>query len=167
MFTSLLETIDIEPPEDIDVIGLQSLFVEQLSNMSSDDFYNMIIRLMEDKEIILPNGETEDIQRWILEQINEKMERIQPLMSFEDLQRLMIKEYSYNLTNIFNSSVIFKNRLLHEFGHALGLGHNDEPDSLMYHALNITPVPHFPRNYIVPKYVDKLALDGLSCSYNF
>ena len=165
MFTLHLKGIGIEPPKDMDAVGLQHLFIERLSEMSSDDFYDMVIVLMEDKHVTLPSGEPKDIQKWIIEEINAEMEDIQPLTSFEDLRNLMIKEYSLDIRNIpDNNPAVLKGRLLHEFGHALGLSHNNERGSLMYDGLNITPVPYFPKNYLVPRHIDDLALHGLSCS---
>ena len=163
MFTLLLETIGIKPPEDMDVIDLQHLFVEKLSKMSSDDFYNMVIKLMRDHDVEFPNDEPEVIKKWVIEEVNKRIEDTH-LASFEDYRDLMIREYSFDLTNIFNSSTQLKNHVLHEFGHALGLGHNDEPGTLMYDALNMTLVPYFPKNYLVPEHVDDLALHGLKCS---
>ena len=165
LLTRHLNRMGVEYSEDMSTVELQDLFMERLSIMNSDDFYNMVIKLMEDKYVTLPNGESEDIQSWIIEEINAEMDDIQPLTSFEDFRDLIIREYTLDLTSISNSTVLFKNHLLHEFGHALGLNHNDEPNSLMYWA-HITPVPRFPRTFTIPKHIDDLALLGLSCSYN-
>lgn len=165
LLTRHLNRMGVEYPEDMDTVELQHLFIERLSKMNSDDFYNMVIQLMEDKEVTLPNGEPEDIQKWIITAINAEMDDIQPLTSFEDFRDLIIREYTLDLTSISNSTVLFKNHLLHEFGHTLGLAHTEEPDSLMRGA-HITPVPRFPRTLTIPQFVDDLALHGLSCSYN-
>ncbi len=165
MLTSHLENIGIEPPEDMDAIGLQRLFVERLSEMSSDDFYNMMIKSIERKEIALPSDKPEDIQRWILEETNKKMKDAQTLESLEDLRNLAIEKYSLDITSTSKDSpIILSKSILHEFGHALGVGHNDDPNSLMYDGHNRSPAPYFPKDYVVPGHVDNLALHGLLCS---
>ena len=165
LLTRHLNRMGVEYSEDMSTVELQNLFMERLPIMNSDDFYNMVIKLMEDKYVTLPNGEPEDIQSWIIEEVNAEMDDIQPLTSSEDFRDLIIREYTLDLTSISNSTVLFKNHLLHEFGHALGLKHNDEPNSLMRWA-HITPVPRFPRTFTIPKHIDDLALHGLSCVYD-
>ena len=164
LLTQHFNRMDVEYSEDMETLQLQSLFIERLSNMNSDDFYNMVIKLMEDKRVTLPDGEPEDIQRWIIEEINAKMNDIEPLTSFEDFRNLIIKEYAFDFTSISNSTVLFKNNLLHEFGHALGLDHIDGPEHLM-HGPTTTPVPRFPKTLTVLWQVDDMALHGLSCAY--
>ncbi len=161
-----LNRINVEYLEDMDTIELQILFLERLLNMNNDDFYNMIIDLMRDRQITLPTGQPEDIQREIIERISEEI--TQPLESFEDLRDLMLKEYSMDLTNIsiLDKSVLFKNTLLHEFGRALGLLDNNEPGSLMYSEIYTPPILQFPRDLITSWDIDDLATHGLSCSYD-
>lgn len=165
LLTQHLNRMGVEYPEDMSTVELQHLFIERLSKMNSEDFYNMVVQLMEAKYVTLPDGEPEDIQRWIVKGINAGMDDIQPLTSFEDFRDLIIREYTLDLTSISNSTVLFKNNLLHEFGHTLGLAHTEEPDSLML-RVPITPVPRFPRTLTIPEHVDNLALHGLSCSYD-
>ena len=165
IFSVHLEVIGIKPPENTDALGLQRIFVKRLSEINDDEFYNMIIEVIKDKEITPPSDKPEEIQEWFIREVNAEIENIQPLTSFEDLRALMIEEYSLDIVSTSkNSSVILKNRMLHEFGHAFGLDHNEKPGSLMYDGRNMTPVPYFPKNHVVPKHVDDLALHGLSCS---
>ena len=167
IFTRHLKRTGIEPPKNIDIVDLQNLFIDTLSNMSSDDFYEMITQMMKDKGIILsPNVNKEVIQSWLIPQMNAKIKDIEPLTSFEDLRVLMIKEYSLDLTSILNSSILLSNNMVHEFGHAAGLRHNNAPNSLMHSGLNINPIPLFFRDILIPKHIDGLALRGLSCSYD-
>ena len=162
-----LNRMDVDYSEDMDTLELQRLFITRLSNMDSDDFYNMTLQLMKDKHVTLPNSEPEDIQKWIIGEINARMDGVQLLTFFEDFRSLMIEEYS-DLTSIFNhssNSILFKSNLVHEFGHALGLKDINGLDILM-RGLIITPLPKFPRSLTVPQHVDNMALHGLSCSYN-
>ena len=161
LFTQHLNRMDVEYPKDMDIADLQVLFIKTLLDMSSDDFYSMVLKLMRDKKVIIPIAGREERKRWLIEKINEEMEDTQSLISFEDFRDLIIIEYALDLTTLPYDSNLFKSHLLYEFGHALGLrGHDNEPGSLP-----ITPVPRFPRDLTVPWHIDNLALHGLSCSY--
>ncbi len=166
IFTSLLEAAGISPSEDMDVLDLQSLAVNKLSSMSSDDFYEMMIQWIKDSGTTFnPDLSREDIQSLILTEVNARVKDIEPLAYFEDLQPLIVKEYSFDLTTIFDNHGFLKTHILHEFGHAFGLRHNYTPNTLMYNSFNRIPIPKLPRQIVIPKPVDNLALYGLLCSY--
>ena len=166
IFTDFLKAADINSPDNTEVLDLQSLFIERLSNMNNDDFYEMMIQWMRDNNITFsPNASRETIQSWVITQVNERVKGIKPLESFEGFQALMIEEHSVDLTAFFDSSALLKSNMLHEFGHVLGLSHPNTSDSLMHDGFSVSPVPKFPRYVVIPQSIDKLALYGLLCSY--
>ena len=134
--------------------------------MSSDDFYEMMIQWIENNGTTFnPNLSRETIESTILEEFNTRIQGIEPLTFFEDIQALLVREYSFDLTTIFDNYTFLENYVLHELGHALGLNHSYIPNSLMYNKFNPIPIPKFPRQIVIPKPVDNLALYGLLCSY--
>ncbi len=163
VFTRHLKRAGIEPSENMNVMDFQRFFIDRLSNMSSDNFYEMVAQMLKDKGIILMNKKA--AQSWVISQINAQLKDIE-LTSFEDLQALMIEGLSSNFASILNSTVLLSNNILHEFGHALGLKHNNVLNSLMHSGFKITLIPNFFENITVPKQIDRLALQGLLCSYN-
>ena len=167
MFNRSLRRLGVEQiPENIDLKTLQNALIKVLSNVDSEGFYNMIIKLMHDKDIkISPNASKVSVQDWIISLINAERKDTEPLTSFEDLQDLLIEEFSIDLEQ-FNTSVVLKNHILHEFGHAVGLSHNGNIKSLMASGLDITPVPTVPRDILVQNEFDDLAMHGLKCLYD-
>ena len=69
-----LRSINIEHPEDMDVLDLQKLFVEHLSKMGLDDFYNMITQSIRDEGFKIPDMSRQEIQSAIVQEINNKYE---------------------------------------------------------------------------------------------
>ena len=166
MFTLNLEIIGVEPPEEMDGLGLQKLFVEHLSNMNQDDFYDMILRYRLSKGFKPPSDASrQNIQDRILQDINMDMPSIGPLNSFEDLHDLLIREYSFDITEFLDDTTLLKNYVRHEFGHAFGLKHHRFKGRLMEEFL-LNRVILLPRHLLAPKAIDELAYFGLLCTYD-
>ena len=168
-FTINLRDINVEHPKDMDALGLQSLYVEHLSKMSLDDFYNMVTQSIRKDGLTVPSElSREEIQNAIVQEINANMKDIEPLDSFEDYQDLLIKEYALDVAEIFDDTTMLGNNITHELGHVLGLGHNRAKGSLMEDVLlSKTIVRSLPRHLrVAPQEVDKLAIHGLQCAYD-
>ena len=113
-----------------------------------------------------PNASRADIQNWIINAINAERKNARPLTSFEDFRDLFIEEFSIDLGQ-FDTSVVLKNNIVHEFGHAVGLSHHEYINGLTFdRLLHITPAPKVPRNLLVQNDFDDLAIHGLRCIYD-
>lgn len=168
MFNQSLRRLGLEPmSEDVDLKVLQNRLIERLSDVDREGFYDMVIRLMREKGIdFSPNSSRADIQNWIISAINAERKNAKSLTSFEDFRDLFIEEFSINLEQ-FDTSVVLKNNMLHEFGHALGLSHHEYVNGLMFdRLLHITPVPRVPRDLLIQNEFDDLAIHGLRCIYD-
>ena len=156
-----------DPAEDIGDEGLQARWLGRLSSMSDKELHAWVVQLMHDKGVRLPIPSSgADREEWIVAAMNARMEHVERLTSFEDLRAWLVAGFSIDLDTLDDSATLLKDYVLHEFGHALGLRHNPDPDSLMHGGLHITPVPATPRNYPAPTGVDDAALHGLTCTYD-
>ena len=78
----------------------------------------------------------------------------------------MIDEFSIDVDR-FDTSVVLKNHMLHEFGHAVGLRHYGDGDHLMAdRAYQIRVRPRVPGDLLVEWEFDDLAVHGLRCTYD-
>ena len=155
------------PAVEYDIASLQRQWLDVLAGMSHEQFREWVIQLMHDKGIRPPVYGREFDER-ILSAISERLGNREPMRSFDDLKRWLGEEYAVDLEGLrdqFDRNPRVKSYLLHEFGHALGLGHNPEPQSLMHGGDHITPVPGVPRRMGVGARVDDAAVHGLACTY--
>ena len=132
LFGRTLRRLGVEPlpDEDVDLAVLQSMVIERLSTASEREFHDMVLQLMSEKRVELPETGEVNVEDWILGRINEERPGAAPLGSFDDLRRWMIDEFSVDVDR-FDTSVVLKNHVLHEFGHALGLRHYGDGNNLM------------------------------------
>ena len=168
MFGRTLRRLGVEPlpGEDVDLAALQSMVIERLSTVSAGGFHDMVIQLMSDKGVALPDLGGASPEDWILERINEERRGAEPLASFDDLRRWLIDEFSIDVER-FGTSVVLKNHMLHEFGHAVGLTHYGDGDHLMAdRAYQIRVTPMVPGDRLVEWEFDDLAVHGLRCTYD-
>ena len=171
MLARTLRRLGVEPlpGEDIDLAVLQSMVIERLSTASEGDFHDMVIQLMSEKGVELPDAGEANVEDWIVDRINEERRGAEPLGSFDDLRRWLIEEFSVDVDR-FGTSVILKNHMLHEFGHAVGLRHYGDADNLMadraYRAYRIRVTPKVPVDLLAEWEFDDLAVHGLRCTYD-
>ena len=168
MFGRTLRRLCVEPlpGEDIDLAVLQSMVIERLSSADEGEFHDMVIQLMSDKGVELPEGSEANVEDWIVDRINEERLGAEPLASFEDLRRWLIGEFSVDVDR-FGTSVVLKNHMLHEFGHAVGLRHYGDAENLMAdRAYRIRVTPRVPGDLLVGLQFDDLAVHGLRCTYD-
>ena len=154
-------------PGEADIESLQRLWLEVLSNMSREHFRAWVIRLMQEKGIRLVEYDRGRVDDWIITAIDRRIGTVEPLRSFDDLRGWLMDGFSVDLEQLrehVDRNPLVKGYLLHEFGHALGLGHNPDAESLMHSGLEITPVPVTPR-IRTPAKVDEVAVHGLACTY--
>lgn len=168
VFGRTLRRLGVEPlpGEDVDLAALQSLVIERLSTASEGEFHAMVIQLMSDKGVELPDLGGANPEAWILERINEERRGAEPLASFDDLRRWLIDEFSIDVDR-FDTSVTLKNHMLHEFGHAVGLRHYGNGDNLMADgAYRVRVTPLVPADLLAEWEFDDLAVHGLRCTYD-
>ena len=168
MLARTLRRLGVEPlpGEDVDLAVLQSMVIERLSTASEGDFHDMVIQLMSEMGVELPDAGEASVQDWILDRINEERRGAEPLGSFDDLRRWLIEEFSVDVDR-FGTSVILKNHMLHEFGHAVGLRHYGDADNLMAErAYRIPVTPGVPVDLLAEREFDDLAVHGLRCTYD-
>ena len=150
-----------------DVVNLQKQWLEVLRGMSGESFREWVIQLMNDQGIRTWEHGGAGFDDWILAVMNERLGAGGPLGSFDDLRSWLADRHAVDLERLrdhIDRNPRVKHYLLHEFGHALGLGHNADPRSLMYSGMEITPVPAVPR-FRPPARVDDAAVHGLACTY--
>lgn len=168
VFGRTLRRLGVEPlpGEDVDLAVLRSMVIERLSTASEGGFHDMVIQLMSDKGVELPDAGEANVEDWILDRINEERLGAAPLASFDDLRRWLIDEFSVDVDR-FGTSVGLKNVMLHEFGHAVGLRHYGDADNLMasgWSRVSVTPL--VPGDLLVEREFDDLAVHGLRCTYD-
>ena len=165
MFSNTLRRLGVDRSrwEDADLIDLQGMLIERLSSADDEVFRGMVVQLMSDKGMDVPDAGRADVQDWIIGAMNA--ERGEPLASFEGLRELLIDGFSIGLERL-DTSVVLKNHMLHEFGHALGLAHNENVDSLMAAGDQVTAAPAVPGDLLVEHEFDDLAVHGLGCIYD-
>ena len=143
-FMQRLQYLGLQPPMDADVEYLQSMLVQYLSNMSPESFRDLMIQQMQDVGID-PSSYTDRVA------------------FFENIRKETIRDYSLDLsTESLSNSDYLRNTVLHELGHAIGLGHSDNEDSLMYSGY----ANEVSRYILTPKYIDSGTIYKLSCIYN-
>ena len=168
VFGRTLRRLGVEPlpGEDVDLAVLQSMVIERLSTVSEGDFHDMVIQLMSDKGVELPDAGQANVEDWILDRINEERLGAEPLASFDDLRRWLIDEFSIDVDR-FGTAVGLKNVMLHEFGHAVGLRHYGDADNLMASGWSrVSVAPLVPGDLLVEREFDDLAVHGLRCTYD-
>ena len=168
LFGRTLRRLGVEPLPggDVDLAGLQSMVIERLSTASEADFHDMVIQLMSEKRVELPDAGEESVQDWILDRINEERRGTEPLASFDDLRRWLVDEFSVDVDR-FGTSVILRGHMMHEFGHAVGLRHYGDADNLMAdRSYRIRVTPKVPVDLLAEWEFDDLAVHGLRCTYD-
>ena len=168
LFGTTLRRLGVEPlpGEDIDLAVLQSTVIERLSTVSEGEFHEMVIQLMSEKGVELPDAGGANVEDWIVDRINEESRVTEPLASFDDLRRWLIDELSVDVDR-FDTAVVLKNHMLHEFGHAVGLRHYGDGGNLMADgAYRIRATPKVPGDLLVGLQFDDLAVHGLRCTYD-
>lgn len=168
LFGRTLRRLGVEPlpVKDVDLAVLQSMAIERLSTVSEGDFHAMVIQLMSEKGVELPDAGEANVEEWILDRINAESRGAEPLASFDDLRRWWIDEFSVDVDR-FGTSVVLKSHMLHEFGHAVGLRHYGDADNLMAAGTSrILVTPLVPGDLLIPREFDDLAVHGLRCTYD-
>ena len=168
VFGRTLRRLGVEPlpGEDVDLAGLRSMVIERLSTASEGRFRDMVIQLMSEKRVELPEAGEANVEDWILDRINEERRGAEPLGSFDDLRRWLIGEFSIDVDR-FDTSVVLKGHMLHEFGHAVGLRHYGDADNLMADGADrIRVTPRVPVDLLAESEFDDLAVHGLRCTYD-
>ena len=168
VFGRTLRRLGVEPlpGEDVDLAVLQSMVIERLSTASEREFHDMVIQLMSDKGVELPDLGGASPEAWILERINEERRGAEPLASFDDLRRWLIDEFSIHVDR-FDTPIALKNHMLHEFGHAVGLRHYGNGDNLMADGADrVRVAPLVPGDLLDEWEFDDLAVHGLWCTYD-
>lgn len=167
MFSAALYRLGVERSLvlDADLVDLQDMLIERLSSLDGEAFHDMVVQTMVAKGIEVPDAGAADVQDWIIGAVNAERGAGARLASFEDLRELWIDGFSMDLERL-NTAVVLKNHMLHEFGHALGLAHNEVVDSLMNPGYRVTAVPSFPADLLVEHDFDDPAVHGLGCTYD-
>lgn len=168
MLSRTLRRLGVEPlpGEDVDLAVLQSMVIERVSTVTEGEFHEMVIQLMSEKGVELPDAGGANVEDWIVDRINEESRGAEPLASFDDLRRWLIDELSVDVDR-FGTSVVLKNHMLHEFGHAVGLRHYGDADNLMANrAYRARVTPKVPGDLLVEWGFDDLAVHGLRCTYD-